>query len=427
MAIPRYLLSPGEEGYLTPTIEDAERNPMEECLTRFNTNTIVERRIDPLPPQAQLTLNSKSESSAYPAPKQGLKKHFLQLKARLRHFTWTFFTMTMATGGIANVLWTVPFRFKESLFIPAAVVSFGTILLNISQYGLGHTGVWLHEAVYIMFWIDCALAIIASCGIYLIMWSTQTFTISQMTPIWIFPAYPLLIIGPHAGVLAETLGQQKALDVIIGGAALQGIGFMVSLMIYSAFIYRLMTQKLPKEPSRPGMFVSIGPSGFTVSGIINMARNAEGAFPSNFMGNGVLAASILKVVANWMGLWIWGLAFWFFFISVFAHYTCVGHDKMVFAMTWYSFVFPNTALITATFAIGKAFDAYAIQIIGCVMTVALICMWIFVFVMMIRAIILKQILWPQKDQDRDEGGWKTQSSPFQHMDDWATRSVSYPA
>ncbi len=228
-----------------------------------------------------------------------------------------------------------------------------------------------------------------------------------MTPVWIFPAYPLLVIGPHAAVLSQTLPQSRAFDIIVGGLTLQGIGFMVSLMIYSAFMYRLMTQKLPQEATRPGMFVSVGPSGFTVAGVIGMAEGTERAFPEGFMGDPHLAAMILKVVASWTMLWVWGLAIWFFIISVGAHWTCLskGHS-MTFTMTWFSYVFPNTALITATFAIGRAFNSRAIQIAGCVLTPLLILMWFFVFGMMIRAISLKQILWPQKGEDKDEGGFK---------------------
>ena len=236
-------------------------------------------------------------------------------------------------------------------------------------------------------------------------WSTASFTISQMTPIWIFPAYPLLIIGPHAAVLAQTVPQEKALDIIVGGWTLQGIGFMVSLMIYSAFMYRLMTQKLPVESTRPGMFVSVGPAGFTVAGTLGMAEGTRQALPAGFMGDENMAAAILNVVASWMSLWIWGLAFWFFFISIGAHWSCVKHGQMTFTMTWFSYVFPNTALITATFAIGKAFNSRAIQIIGCVMTPMLIIVWFMVFGMMFRAIYLKQILWPQKGEDKDEGGF----------------------
>jgi len=40
------------------------------------------------------------------------------------------------------------------------------------------------------------------------------------------------------------------------------------------------------------------------------------------------------------------------------------------------------------------------------MTVALIIVWFFVFGMLIRGIIQKQVLWPQKGEDKDEGGWK---------------------
>lgn len=67
-----------------------------------------------------------------------------------------------------------------------------------------------------------------------------------------------------------------------------------------------MTQKLPAESLRPGMFVSVGPSGFTCAGIINMASSAERAFEPDFMTNGPLTAMILKVMADWVGLWLWG-------------------------------------------------------------------------------------------------------------------------
>jgi tellurite resistance protein TehA-like permease len=247
--------------------------------------------------------------------------------------------------------------------------------------------------------------------------------ISRMTPVWIFPAYPLLVVGPHAGILSSKLEQRHAFDIIIGGFTIQGVGFLVSMMVYASYIYRLMTQKLPQESTRPGMFVSIGPSAFTVAGVLNMAENIQGALPEDFMGDRQLVGTILRVMASWMCLWIWGypdprtslsfllvnigrLAFWFFFISIGAHWSCVRQGRMVFEMSWYSFIFPNTALITATFAVGNAFKSRTIQIIGCVLTPILLVVWIFVFGMMIRAIILEQILWPQKGDDKDEIGFK---------------------
>jgi tellurite resistance protein TehA-like permease len=232
-----------------------------------------------------------------------------------------------------------------------------------------------------------------------------------MTPIWIFPAYPLLIIGPHAGNLSGRIeNPSHAITIIIGGFTIQGIGFLVSLTIYSALVYRLMTQKLPPEPLRPGMFVSVGPSAFTVSGTIGMAANLHKAIPPNstYMGApGVLAAQILRIMANWTSLWIWGLAVWFFFVSVSSHWTVIfiKSHKMPFAMTWFSFIFPQTALTTATFAIGEAFDVYSLKVIGCVMTCALFVAWFFVVFMMCRAIKQKEILWPQRGEDRREGGF----------------------
>ena len=325
-----------------------------------------------------------------------------------------------------------PYLFKpsfihptESLFVPAFAVSFGTILINIVQYGFGQVGEWLNRAVLILFWLDATLAIILSILIYFILWSKQTFTIARMTPIWIFPAYPLLIIGPHAAILSEKLSNPRdVIQVIVGGFTIQGIGFLVSLTIYSAFVYRLMTQKLPPEPLRPGMFVSVGPAAFTVAGNIGMAANLARTLwrlpGHDFMDvNGALAASILRLVANWSSLWLWGLAWWFFFIALMSNLVCFQQKhRMPFAVTWFSFIFPQTALTTATFNIGSSFDIPAINVLGCVMTCMLIVVWFFVVGMMIRAIIKKQILWPEKGEDKTEGGF---SMPNAKEEPWVDK------
>ena len=85
--IPQHMLSPGQDGYRTPTIEDYEKqqhgdpsNPHgkhhNHHLLRINSGHLAHNIID-----------------------------HLHWKERIRHFTWTFFAMTMATGGIANVLY----------------------------------------------------------------------------------------------------------------------------------------------------------------------------------------------------------------------------------------------------------------------------------------------------------------------------------
>ncbi|TAQ83413.1 hypothetical protein B7494_g8262 [Chlorociboria aeruginascens] len=271
---------------------------------------------------------------------------------RVGCYTWTWFTMTMATGGIANVLHSM------------------SVTLQTSNYS------------------DIR----------------RTFPIHTMTPIWIFPAYPLLLIAPFASNLIDALPSATAASrlnsvaIALGAVCIQGTGFLVSLMIYSAFIYRLMTQKLPRETARPGMFVSVGPSGFTVAGLVHLGNDLSAKImPDGYMGHPE-ATVTLKLLSDVAGLWMWGLCLWFFIVSVGAHWQVMRPNDpdhhLRFDMTWYSFVFPNTALVTATQAIGKSLESRAIQIFGTVMAALLVLVWIFVFAMMVRAFLLRRLLWP---------------------------------
>ncbi|KAH7408042.1 voltage-dependent anion channel-domain-containing protein [Cadophora sp. MPI-SDFR-AT-0126] len=370
------------------------------------------------------------------------------IRDRIACYTWTWFTMNMATGGIANVLngipyrseWlriigvvvflfnlalflmncifiTMKFRFRpgsfkgsfvspaESLFVPVSVVAFGTILINFAQYGIPYTGPWFHTVMQVLFWAYVSLSVIASAGIYLIIWSTHSFPIHMMTPAWIFPAYPLLLVAPLAANLIAALPDAAAADrinsiaIAFGAVCMQGIGFLVSLLIYSAFMYRLMTQKLPGETTRPRMFIAVGPSGFTVAGLVLLGNKGIHKISPNVHFGNENAEFVLKIISLLVGIWLWGLCLWFFLVSAGAHIQLVkpnDKNQLHFDMTWYSFVFPNTALVTATFTIAGSLESHALRIFGTVLAVMLVIIWIYVFGMMIRAIALKRILYPEQ-------------------------------
>ncbi|KAK0615836.1 voltage-dependent anion channel [Bombardia bombarda] len=245
-----------------------------------------------------------------------------------------------------------------------------------------------------MFWIYVSASTVASAGMYLTLWSTQVFPIQSMTPVWVFPAYPLLLTAPLAANLvtaaaaSNRLGSINTVAVSVAAVTAQGTGFLISFMICAAFIYRLMTQKLPRDAQRPGVFISIGPSGFTAAGLVQLGLYTEKIFPVDFMGT-QHAVYILKLLAYMTGLWLWGLSIWFFLVSVGSLWKYLRPEhrrKMPFQMTWFSFVFPNTALVTATEQIGRAFECRGMQIFGCVLAGCIVVVWVLVFGCMVKCL-----------------------------------------
>ncbi|KAI3323687.1 voltage-dependent anion channel-domain-containing protein [Xylariaceae sp. AK1471] len=380
------------------------------------------------------------------ARKDSIVRGKVGIRDRICCFQWTWFTMTMATGGIANVLSSVSQAYQatwpwyiglvffllnvvlfilncvlitmrfvmvpesfmhsfldqiESLFIPAVVVSAVTILINIVEYGIPHTGPWLQDVMEVLFWVYLVVSVSASAGMYLVLWSTQIFPIQMMTPVWVFPAYPLLLTASFASNLisADRIGpgdpQINRLAIAIAAVTAQGTGFLISFMICAAFIYRLMTQKLPSDMQRPGVFISIGPPAFTVAGLVSLGQQAKDILPPNYAGE-AHAVFILELISTLVGLWLWGLSGWFFIVSVgsILKYTRTN-NKMPFQMTWWSFVFPNTAFITATLALAKALGSNGLRIYGCVMAAALVLVWIIVFAKMIQCLWTRKLLWPK--------------------------------
>lgn len=115
--LPRHMRSPGEDGYRTPTIEDAEQALS--VLSHEGNSEIYVREAHSSALEAALQRASTRGTVKTEKPKDDSYKHNglglfglkrtvsgdISWKKRIRHVTWAYFTLTMATGGLANVLY----------------------------------------------------------------------------------------------------------------------------------------------------------------------------------------------------------------------------------------------------------------------------------------------------------------------------------
>jgi len=366
----------------------------------------------------------------------------LSLRDRLHHFTWAWFTLTMSTGGLATLLHVNPHRFSglttigtivfifnlvlfvsltsaittrfilwpdafhkslqhpsESLFFPCFWLSASTIILGIQAYGVPSCGPWLPVVLRILFWIYVGITFFVAVIQYYVLFTGAHLTMHSMTPAWILPVFPVMLSGTIASLIAPDQPPAQRLPIIIAGVTFQGLGILVSMIMYPIYLQHLMVDGLPAIDLRPGMFISVGPPGFTSLALIGMAN----ALPPNysFFATHPIAIEVLQTVALFTGCFLWALGFWFFCISVIS---AVGGipKKMAFHLTWWSFVFPNIGFTISTISIGREFESEGILWVGSGMTILVVLIWMFVFYSHVRAVLRHKILWPGRDEDKDE-------------------------
>ena len=178
----------------------------------------------------------------------------------------------------------------------------------------------------------------------------------------------------------------------------QGLGFWVSLLIYSVYIGQLMQYGLPEPNLRPGMFISVGPPAFTALALIGMSRSIPASY--GYFAAHPTVVETLQQLALAFAIFIWTLALWFFSVTVVSCLTAVPHLR--FHLVWWSFVFPNTGFTIAVIDIGKQLVSPGIMWVGSGMSILLIAMYLFVLGAHVRAIVRKDILWPGQDEDKEE-------------------------
>ena len=137
-SVPRHLRKPGDEGYRTPTIEDPE-HPAHHGADRSAFASALCNRLEHDPMHVHSDLGCHGHHFGHNPHYCHSKDHSdvlkewdppekLSFKQRVKHVTWAYFTITMATGGIANVI-----------SVGMAITTFALTSTNVGQYLFGST------------------------------------------------------------------------------------------------------------------------------------------------------------------------------------------------------------------------------------------------------------------------------------------------
>ncbi|KXT14424.1 hypothetical protein AC579_8350 [Pseudocercospora musae] len=396
---------------------------------------------------------SRNASGANTPCRQDIEKQSIQngndrglenfsLRGRLKHFTWAWFTLPMSTGGIALLLKSTPHRFAgldtigkivyifdlvvfislcaamsarfitnpdtlkkslvhptEALFFPTFFLALVNVLGGAQEYGGPSVGGWLEQAMRVLFWVYAALTFIVAVVQYTYLFTAppNRLTIQSMTPGWILPIFPVMLCGTLATIFAPHQPTQHRMPMLVAGVTFQGLGWMVSFMVYAIYIHRLMQFGLPAPDLRPGMFIAVGPPSFTGLALIGISQALPADAQYFAARPGMIV--ILQTMADFIAIFLWCLSFWFFcmtFIVILA-----GMKRMSFHLVWWAFVFPNVGFTLTTIRIGTQLKSQGVLWVASIMTILLVAMWLFVSVCHLKAVVKKQIMMPGLDEDKD--------------------------
>ncbi|KAL4798220.1 voltage-dependent anion channel [Aspergillus venezuelensis] len=388
------------------------------------------------------------ESTPYPPPTSHsdaetleveMKKPIkMSLRERLRHFTWAWYTLTMSTGGLALLISNQPFQFKglqeigvavyiidllffafccscmalrfilhgglldslrherEGLFFPTFWLSVATIISGLYKFFGEDAPESFLLALEVLFWIYCACTFTLAVVQYYFLFSSHSYNLQTMMPSWILPIFPVMLSGTIASVIAEAQPSRSSIPMICAGITFQGLGFSVAFVMYSHYFGRLMQSGLPCREHRPGMFICVGPPAFTALALVGMTAGLPEQFAVVHDDSYVQDARIMTLIAIAAASFLWALSLWFFCIAAIS---VIKSPPTAFHLSWWAMVFPNTGFTLATITMGNWLDSTGIKGVATVMSIGIICMFIFVLGGHIRAVIRQDIMYPGKDED----------------------------
>ncbi|KAJ7284614.1 voltage-dependent anion channel [Mycena rebaudengoi] len=352
------------------------------------------------------------------------------LKSCIRHFTWSWHTVTMGTGSVSALislfhfgensetikiltllffflnlclfisicgatmaryymfpeLWPAMLQHPtQSLFIGAfpmgAATLINTALAANQRYSFSGPGFLF--TLWAFWWLDSAVSIFTAFGMLYVMMTRQQHSLGQMSALWLLPVVPLIVASSTGGLLAAALQLHPAYSSITTAVSLTMLimGLSTALMIITVYLMRLVIHGPPNPNLVLSSFIILGPLG---QGGYSMLANSRNLVDLRL--SAPLSAEAIQSVcfcAAWI-LWSMGLAW--LILALCSVYSVLRKQRVPFSVGYWGTIFPNGVFALLTVELGSVLGSPVLNYLGAIFSVAVFLLWVFVFVKTLPAV-----------------------------------------
>ncbi|RAL04311.1 TDT family transporter [Aspergillus ibericus CBS 121593] len=357
-----------------------------------------------------------------------LTKHDMGWRKLVRHFTPSWFSVTMGTGIVSVLLNTLPyngqwlywisvvcFAFNVLLFMTGCIITFLCYTLYpeiffamikhpvqsmfIGTFPMGFAtiinmfcfvcvpawGDWTRNFVWGMWIFDAVFSVVTALSLpFLLMAHGSETQLSSMTAVWLLPIVSCIVAASSGAIVADVLpNPQHALWTVLVSYILWGIGLPLALMVMVIYLQRLTLHKLPPKAVIVSVFLPLGPLGQGGFGAMKLGQAAQEIFPQTqtleassgpaFYTMGFMVALIL---------WSFGLVWLFFALASIAR-----SKSFPFNIGWWGFTFPLGVYATSTCQIGRELPSEFFRVFGTILSFCVVALWIVVSIGTLRGVL----------------------------------------
>ncbi|KAG8990810.1 Plasma membrane sulfite pump involved in sulfite metabolism [Tulasnella sp. JGI-2019a] len=270
----------------------------------------------------------------------------------------------------------------QSLYVGCYPMALATIINGLTieahqRYHIAGTG-FLYF-IWGLWWIDLALSLTCSLGMFYIMITRHKQDTSTTFSIWLLPIVPNIVAGTSGCIVAKALApvnQHLSFLTTLVSACGLALGLTMSLPILVLYIQRLILHGFPAKGTSISVFLPLGPLGQGGYGLILVGNLLVDLLPHATSQSDYLAtpgiSDALSAVLFLFSVTLWVFGIWFLIPAVLLLMRSRG---IPFGVHWWGLIFPSGVYAVLTLGLAQKLHSSFLNIIGTIYTASVFIMF----------------------------------------------------